>query len=315
MRGYLAGTTGTSVLTLYKAGQREMYGIRLPDGMRDNQRLAAPDPHPDQQGGDGGHDAPLTPAEILARGLLTPTHGRSSGRRALALFARGQAMAAERGLILADTKYEFGIDPGGRIAARRRDPHPGQQPLLAAASYEARFAAGERPESFDKDFVRNWVVRALRPVSRRDPGDPRRRSILDAAAVYIEAFETITGLHAGELPAGRRAAGARPRPGQPAPAVCRVTALKPLAGVTVIEIGQALAGPLAGVILADLGADVIKVEKPDGGDDARGWGPPFAGDTSLYFHSQNRNKRSVTLDIKDPADVAALHQLAAEPTS
>jgi crotonobetainyl-CoA:carnitine CoA-transferase CaiB-like acyl-CoA transferase len=88
--------------------------------------------------------------------------------------------------------------------------------------------------------------------------------------------------------------------------------LKPLAGVKVIEIGQALAGPLAGVILADMGADVIKVEKPDGGDDSRGWGPPFAGDTSLYFHSQNRNKRSVTLDIKDAADVAALNALVAD---
>jgi crotonobetainyl-CoA:carnitine CoA-transferase CaiB-like acyl-CoA transferase len=88
--------------------------------------------------------------------------------------------------------------------------------------------------------------------------------------------------------------------------------LQPLAGVKVIEIGQALAGPLAGVILADMGADVVKVEKPDGGDDARGWGPPFAGDTSLYFHSQNRNKRSITLDIKDAADIAALHGLAAD---
>ena len=87
--------------------------------------------------------------------------------------------------------------------------------------------------------------------------------------------------------------------------------MKPLAGVTVIEIGQALAGPLAGVILADMGADVIKVEKPDGGDDARTWGPPFHGDTSLYFHSQNRNKRSVTLDIKNADDVAALNRLAA----
>jgi crotonobetainyl-CoA:carnitine CoA-transferase CaiB-like acyl-CoA transferase len=88
--------------------------------------------------------------------------------------------------------------------------------------------------------------------------------------------------------------------------------LQPLAGVKVIEVGQALAGPLAGVVLADMGADVIKVEKPDGGDDARGWGPPFAGDTSLYFHGQNRNKRSVTLDIKHPADVDALHRLAAD---
>ena len=87
--------------------------------------------------------------------------------------------------------------------------------------------------------------------------------------------------------------------------------IKPLAGVTVIEVGQALAGPLAGVILADLGADVIKVEKPEGGDDARAWGPPFSGDTSLYFHSQNRNKRSVTLDVKNADDVAALNRLAA----
>ncbi len=85
----------------------------------------------------------------------------------------------------------------------------------------------------------------------------------------------------------------------------------PLDGVRVIEIGQALAGPLAGVLLADMGADVIKVEKPGGGDDAREWGPPFGPDgvTSLYFHGQNRNKRSVTLDLKAPADIAALHLL------
>lgn len=88
--------------------------------------------------------------------------------------------------------------------------------------------------------------------------------------------------------------------------------LQPLAGVKVIEIGQALAGPLAGVILADMGADVVKVEKPDGGDDARGWGPPFVGDTSLYFHSQNRNKRSITLDIKAADDVATLNRLLAD---
>ena len=85
----------------------------------------------------------------------------------------------------------------------------------------------------------------------------------------------------------------------------------PLEGLRVIEVGQALAGPLAGVILADMGADVIKIEKPDGGDDARIWGPPFGpdGETSLYFHSQNRNKRSVTLDLKAPADVEVLHRL------
>ncbi len=85
----------------------------------------------------------------------------------------------------------------------------------------------------------------------------------------------------------------------------------PLEGVRVIEVGQALAGPLAGVIMADMGADVIKIEKPDGGDDARIWGPPYGpdGKTSLYFYSQNRNKRSVVLDLKLAADVDKLHKL------
>jgi crotonobetainyl-CoA:carnitine CoA-transferase CaiB-like acyl-CoA transferase len=85
----------------------------------------------------------------------------------------------------------------------------------------------------------------------------------------------------------------------------------PLEGVRVIEVGQALAGPLAGVLLADMGADVIKIEKPEGGDDARIWGPPFGPDgvTSLYFEGQNRNKRSVVLDLKSAADIATLNRL------
>ncbi len=83
----------------------------------------------------------------------------------------------------------------------------------------------------------------------------------------------------------------------------------PLAGIKVIEIGQAYAGPLAGAILSDMGAEVIKVEKPDGGDDARLWGPPFVDGDSAMFHANNRNKKSVTLDIKSAADVAALKAL------
>jgi formyl-CoA transferase len=86
----------------------------------------------------------------------------------------------------------------------------------------------------------------------------------------------------------------------------------PLTGIKVIEVGQALAGPYAGVILADMGADVIKVEKPDGGDDARLWGPPFHDGDAVGFHANNRNKRSITLDIKDQADVARLKALAAD---
>jgi len=83
----------------------------------------------------------------------------------------------------------------------------------------------------------------------------------------------------------------------------------PLAGIKVIEVGQALAGPLAGVIMADMGADVIKVEKPDGGDDARLWGPPFVDGDSVMFHTTNRNKRSVAIDIQSPEGVAKLKAL------
>src|ERR1700693_2753792 len=83
----------------------------------------------------------------------------------------------------------------------------------------------------------------------------------------------------------------------------------PLAGIKVIEVGQALAGPLAGAILSDMGADVIKGEKPDGGDDARMWGPPFVDESSMMFHTTNRNKRSVTIDIKSKADVDKLKLL------
>ena len=85
-----------------------------------------------------------------------------------------------------------------------------------------------------------------------------------------------------------------------------------LEGVRVIEVGQALAGPLAGMVLADLGADVIKIERPGGGDDARQWGPPFLDGTSLAFKAFNRNKRSVTLDLRTPDGVSALKHLAAD---
>jgi crotonobetainyl-CoA:carnitine CoA-transferase CaiB-like acyl-CoA transferase len=84
----------------------------------------------------------------------------------------------------------------------------------------------------------------------------------------------------------------------------------PLAGLKVVEVGQAVAAPLAGVILAELGAEVIKVEKPEGGDDARLWGPPWVGETGLSFHAYNRGKRGVTLDLKSAADVAQLKALA-----
>jgi phosphoribosylaminoimidazole-succinocarboxamide synthase len=192
VRGYLAGTTGTSILTMYKAGQREMYGITLPDGMRDNQRLPTPILTPTSKAFDGEHDAPLTPADIVGRKLLTAAQWEQLSSYALALFARGQDMAAERGLILADTKYEFGTDAAGRIVLADEIHTPDSSRYWQAASYEARFAAGERPESFDKDFVRSWVAARCDPYHDPIPEIPEEL-VLATAAVYIQAFETITG--------------------------------------------------------------------------------------------------------------------------
>jgi phosphoribosylaminoimidazole-succinocarboxamide synthase len=192
VRDYLAGSTATSILTMYKAGKREMYGVRFPDGMRENQQLAQPIITPTTKAMDGTHDAPLTPDEIVRRGLLSAEQWRTVSGYALALFARGQALARERGLILVDTKYEFGTDRDGRIVLADEIHTPDSSRYWFAGTYADRFAKGERPESFDKDFVRNWVAARCDPY--RDPIPPIPAEIVLATAeVYIKAFETITG--------------------------------------------------------------------------------------------------------------------------
>jgi phosphoribosylaminoimidazole-succinocarboxamide synthase len=192
VRGYLAGTTSTSILPRYKAGQRTLYGITLPEGLRDNQVLPQPIITPTSKAFDGQHDEPLTADEILAQKLVTPAQWEQLSAYALALFARGQQLAAQRGLILADTKYEFGTDPEGRIVLADEIHTPDSSRYWRADSYEARFEAGEKPESFDKDFVRNWVVARCDPYKDEIPEIPED-FVLATTAVYIQAFETITG--------------------------------------------------------------------------------------------------------------------------
>jgi phosphoribosylaminoimidazole-succinocarboxamide synthase len=193
VRAYLAGTTATSILTLYKTGAREMYGARLPDGLRENQALPEPIITPTSKAFDGGHDEPLTATAILDQGLLTPAQWDLVSAHALALFARGQAMAAKRGLILADTKYEFGLDPEGRIVLADEIHTPDSSRFWRADSYPDRFERGLRPESFDKDVVRDWVASRCDPYKDTIPEIPAE-VILQTALVYIQAFETITGL-------------------------------------------------------------------------------------------------------------------------
>ncbi len=192
VRAYLAGTTGTSILTLYRQGGREMYGVRLPEGLRPNQRLPAPILTPTSKAFDGGHDEPLSPAHILEKGLLTAAQWDQVSAYALALFSRGQALAAERGLILVDTKYEFGLDPEGRVILADEIHTPDSSRYWMAESYEARFWAGERPESFDKDFVRNWVAERCDPYVDAIPDIPPEM-IEQTSDVYVDAFQRITG--------------------------------------------------------------------------------------------------------------------------
>lgn len=193
VRDYMAGTTSTSILSMYKAGRREMYGHRFPDGLRPNQKLPATIITPTTKAFDaGGHDEELTAARILEAGLLTQAQWEEVSALALALFARGRAVAAERGLILADTKYEFGFDPEGRIILADEVHTPDSSRYWFAGSYAARFEAGQPPESFDKDFVRSWVVARCDPYKDPIPEIPDEVR-MEAARVYAEVYETITG--------------------------------------------------------------------------------------------------------------------------
>ena len=192
VRGYLAGTTSTSILTRYRAGSREMYGMRFPNGMRDNEALPEPIVTPTSKAEQGAHDEPLSRAEIVERGLMSAERYDAVCAHALALFARGQQMVAERGLILADTKYEFGTTAGGAVVLADEIHTPDSSRFWQRDSYAERFARGEAPESFDKDFVRAWVAARCDPYRDDIPPIPRKL-ILRTAERYVEAFETITG--------------------------------------------------------------------------------------------------------------------------
>ena len=192
VRGYLAGTTSTSILTRYKKGDRANYGHGFPDGLRDHAKLPTPIITPTTKAFDGGHDAPLTADEILAQGLLTEGQWDAVSSIALALFARGQEVAAERGLILADTKYEFGTDEDGTIVLADEIHTPDSSRFWLADGYEAAFRDGTRPPSFDKDVIRTWVDARCDPYHDEIPDIPA--DLIDATAqVYVDAFQTITG--------------------------------------------------------------------------------------------------------------------------
>jgi len=200
VRGYLTGVTDTAAWTRYSAGQRNFGGVALPSGMRKNQKL--PQPIFDPTTKEAAHDRTLTPEQLIAEGFISGTLYERVKQTALALFARGQEIAERNGLILVDTKYEFGTDTDGRLILIDEIHTPDSSRYWQRDSYEARFAAGEEPEYFDKEFLRLWF---------RDHCDPYKDATLPPAPAalveelsrrYIQMYEQITGrkFEYGETP-------------------------------------------------------------------------------------------------------------------
>ncbi len=174
VRDYLAGTTSTSILSMYRAGRREMYGHRFPDGMRENQKLPATIITPTTKAFDGGHDEELSKDVILQRNLLTEAQWQTVSSYALALFARGREMARQHGLILADTKYEFGFDADGSIILADEIHTPDSSRYWRADSYEKRVRRGRAAGELRQGFRAELGGGAVRPLQGRHPGDPAR---------------------------------------------------------------------------------------------------------------------------------------------
>ena len=164
VRNYLTGTTATSIWPIYKSGRRDIYGIRFPEGLRENQKLPSAIITPTTKAADGGHDEPLTPDEIISRGLLTADQWQTVSELSLALFARGREIAEGRGLILVDTKYEFGLDRRQADHPRRRNPYPGQQPLLDRRQLRAPLRGRGTARDARQGFSAPLGNRALRSL-------------------------------------------------------------------------------------------------------------------------------------------------------
>ena len=192
VRGYITGVTSTALWYRYSLGERQIYGYRFPEGLRKNDRLPQPIITPTTKGGASGHDERLTCAEVVEKGLLDEQTWQAVQQAALQVFQRGQELAQRAGLILVDTKYEFGRAPDGRVMLIDEVHTPDSSRFWKADSYAQRFANGEEPENFDKEFVR---IAYAQQCYRGDGEPPAMPGSLWAAASqrYIAIYEMLTG--------------------------------------------------------------------------------------------------------------------------
>ena len=187
VRDYLTGSTNTSIWPMYQGGAREMYGIRFADGLVKNQKLPETILTPTTKAAQGEHDAPVTPAEIVAEGLLGQARWDELAALSLAIFARGRELAARQGLILVDTKFEFGLDANGNVCLADEILTPDSSRYWLAESYAERLAAG-----LDKEFLRLWVNQRCDPYKDPIPEIPAE-TIVEFSQRYVRLYETVTG--------------------------------------------------------------------------------------------------------------------------
>jgi len=154
VRGYITGVTTTALWYRYALGERDIYGYRFTEGLKKNQALPEPIITPTTKGGPSGHDERLTIAEVVEKGYLDRATWERVMTAALTVFQRGQQVAEKAGLILVDTKYEFGRLPDGKVVLIDEVHTPDSSRFWKADSYPERLAAGQEPENFDKEFVR-----------------------------------------------------------------------------------------------------------------------------------------------------------------
>lgn len=190
VRGYITGTTSTSLWTQYNNGVRNYCGIDLPEGLRKNQRLAKPLMTPTTK---DEHDRPISPAEIVQDGFMTAEDWEAASDAAMRLYEYGVKVAAQHGLILVDTKYEFGKDADGNIVLVDEIHTPDSSRYWLANSYEQRFQSHQEPENIDKEFLRLWFTKNCDPYNDKVLPKAPEELIVTLASRYIQLYEMITG--------------------------------------------------------------------------------------------------------------------------
>lgn len=191
VRGYLTGVTSTAAWTAYSKGERMFCGNVLPDGMVKNQAFAEPIITPTTKS--DVHDEKISATEIVQRGLMTQTDWDICAKYTLALFQRGQAMAQQHGLILVDTKYEFGKLPDGTIILIDEIHTPDSSRYWLLEGYAEKFAHGKEPDNIDKEFLRLWFMEHCDPYNDKELPPAPDDLVIELSARYIQLYEMITG--------------------------------------------------------------------------------------------------------------------------